>query len=539
MRKTSFLKRPVRRAATAIEKTYPPPVGGWNARDSLASMHLTDAVELVNWFPRSTSVETRKGSLQHMTFNGVIHKTLAVHRQANGQETLWAMSDAGIAEATFGGVSGAFFLTTRTNGKHQWENFGDGTNNWLIAVNGVDKPWYWNGTTYVLVDGATSPAITGITTTDIVSLAVFKERLLFIRNNKLGFDFLPAGAAGGAASYFDLSSVASEGGYLMAIAVWSRDAGDGPDDYAVFLTSQGEALVYAGTDPSSATTWSLIGTFRIGKPLGRRCVLKYGADPIILTQNGAFPLSALLASGDERNKFAVSFKIQSAFSAAAEQAFDVFGWKAISFPEQDMLIINVPKREDGPHDQYVMNTITKAWCRFTGWHAEDFVVFRRELYYCKGGIIYRAWKGECDEVRSLFNSLQGTPIEYIARQAYQDYGTASIKMPVMFMPLLENNGAYTYTTGVDTDFNAGDFPDGVTSSASGAGIWGSGRWGTARWGGGGIIARKWGATASWPGRWLSSKLRILSGNTTSIDITRSVQARWLGSVMRFMVGEST
>ena len=36
------------------------------------------------------------------------------------------------------------------------------------------------------------------------------------------------------------------------------------------------------------------------------------------------------------------------------------------------------------HEQYVMNTITKAWCRFTEWSAEDFAVFNGELYFCAG-----------------------------------------------------------------------------------------------------------------------------------------------------------
>jgi len=519
MPSTLAKRRQPRRTSTGIEKTFPAPVGGWNARDSLAAMKITDAVDLENWFPGPTSVDMRPGcELHHSSISDTV-KTLAVYRGLDGSESLWSMTDTGIYESTFGGTGGNA-LTPRTNGKHQWDMFGDGTNNWLIAVNGVDKPWYWNGTTYVEVDGLSSPAITGLTTTDIVSLAVFKERLFFIRNNKLGFDFLPAAVAGGAASYFDLSSIASDGGYLMAMCSWSRDAGDGPDDYWVGITSEGEALVYQGIDPSSADSWALVGVFKIAKPLGRRCILKkYGADPIILTQDGAFPMSALLRSGDERSRYALSFRIQNAFSQAALSYFDNFGWKILSFPEQKALIVNVPKREDGPHEQYVMNTITKAWCKFTGWHAEDFAVFNGELYFCRGSSVYKAWTGTSDN---------GEAITYYAKQAYQDFGTAALKDPLMFMPVFESNRNLNYATGIDTDFSNRGLGVATSVTQSHAGRWGVSQWGSGRWSSASNIVQNWGGTASWPGRWLSGKLRIVSDEVTG---------KWIGSVMRFNVGQ--
>jgi hypothetical protein len=43
------------------------------------------------------------------------------------------------------------------------------------------------------------------------------------------------------------------------------------DDYAAFITSEGQVAVYSGADPASSTTWSLVGVFDIGAPIGRRC----------------------------------------------------------------------------------------------------------------------------------------------------------------------------------------------------------------------------------------------------------------------------
>lgn len=552
MRKTQPLKRGVRRAKAAIERTFPPPVGGWNANESLASMKPTEAVELVNFFPRPTYVETRPGSECAHLIKGQTIRTMATWKGLDGDEHLVYFTDEGAYVAQFG----LYFVTTdnglakwetRTNGWHQWIQFGDGTNNWLMAFNGVDKPFFYDGSASVEVDGVSTPAITGLTTTDLISAAVFKERILLIRKDKLGFDYLPAGAAGGAASFFDLSSVADLGGYLMAIAVWTRDAGNGPDDYAVFITSQGEALVYAGTDPGNANAWSLVGTFRIGKPIGRRCVLKYGADPLILTIGGVFPLSSLLQAGDERERFAVSYKIQSAFSSASAQTSDLNGWTMVSYPEQDMLVVNVPRSENGARDQFVMNTITKAWCKFTGWSGHDFVTYQGGLYYCKGSAIYRAWKRSTDEYTSLDgytidNLPVGRPITYTARQAFQDWGSPSVKSPLMFMPLMDVKFAHDYVVGVDTDFTTTEFLDMAAEETETVGRWSLGHWGIARWGRSQPIQKRWQGAASWPGRWLSGKIRMISRPRGTIDevVFESDDpiGKWLGSVMRFTIGDA-
>lgn len=505
------------RGRVTVQQSFPSPTGGWNARDALADMAPIDAVSLDNWFPRPSYVEMRGGSVLHATGATGNIKTLATYNGVTGISKLYGYTSSGIYDVSSSGAVGASKLV-RTNGKHQWEMFGDGTNNWLIAVNGIDKPAYHDGTNWIAVDGTTSPAITGLTTTDLVNLAVFKGRLLFVRKSKLGFDYLPAGAAGGTATYFDLSGEAPRGGYLVAIAVWTRDAGNGPDDYAVFLTSEGEAIVYAGTNPASATTWAKVGSFVIGKPIGRRCVRKYGADPLVLTENGLFFLSSLLMAGDERNKFAVSYKIQSAFTDAARAYFSTFGWTVVSLPSRDAILVNVPNTEDGAHEQFVMNTITKAWCRFTDWDAEDFGLLNRELYFCKGTTTYKAWTSTADS---------GGNIMYYGKQAFSKFGSQDIKHPKMFMPVMEINGSVTYNSAIDVDFESRDFTGELQSSVPSGSFWGTGLWGVAPWGSSTTIIKQWGGVGAWEGRWLSCKLRLQSNVVTG---------KWLSSTVMYEVG---
>ena len=46
---------------TALTASLPSPIGGWNARDSLAEMNPLDAVQMINFFPTPTDVTLRKG----------------------------------------------------------------------------------------------------------------------------------------------------------------------------------------------------------------------------------------------------------------------------------------------------------------------------------------------------------------------------------------------------------------------------------------------------------------------------------------------
>lgn len=506
------------RQRVTVQKSYPAPVGGWNARDALAAMAPTDAVALENWFPRTSYVEMRGGSATHATGTTGTIKTLATYNAMNGTNTLWGYTASGIYNVTAAGAVGASVLA-RTDGKHQWSMFGDGTSNWLIAVNGVDKPAYYDGTTWTAVDGVSTPALTGLTTTDIIGVCVFKGRLIFIQKNTLSFWYLAAGAAGGALTEFDLAGECPRGGFLMACATWTRDAGSGPDDFFVAITSEGEAIVYQGTNPSSATTWAKVGSFVIGKPLGRRSIMQYGGECIVLTENGAFYLSSLLQSGDERAKFALSYKIQDVFTEVARTYGGVFGWKSISLPARDALIVNVPYAEDGAHEQFVMNTITKSWCKFTDWDAEDFGVLNKELYFSRGTSTYKAWTGESDLDEN---------ITYYGKQAFQNFGSGQLKQCKLFMPILEMNGSINYSTAIDVDFEDRMMTGQTTYTPSGTSLWGSAVWGTSLWGSATLIIRQWSSPSAWEGVWLSGKLKI---------VQKTLRGKWIGTSMMYEVGE--
>ena len=499
MRQPARVKGQSLRGQVSGSQSFPPPVGGWNAKDALAIMKPTDAIVLNNWFPRTSYVEMRGGSLDTATGMTGTGKTLAVYNKLNGTNEMYATTEVGVYNVSVSGAVGAS-KAARTNGKHQWLNFGDGTSNYLIMLNGVDKPLYYDGTTWIAVDAATSPALTGIATTELISANTHKGRLFFIQKNSLSVWYLASGAAGGALTRFFFDGVVKEGGYLMAMATWTVDAGNGPDDRAVFITSEGEILIYAGTNPSVAADWALVGLFKIGDPLGRRCVSKVGGDLLIITQNGIFPMGAALQSAEINYKLAISFKIENAFNEASRAYGNNFGWKAQLFPDQSALVVNVPLAEDGAHEQYVMNTITKSWCKFNNWNAEDFAVYNNELYYVSGTKVTKAWTGVSDN---------GANIEAYGKTAFSYFGNFSeIKKYKMFKPVLAVNGSLQFLTDIDVDYKDDPINGSAIYTVISGGVWDGSNWDAAYWAAGFEIVQQWTSPNAYSGRCAAGKLKI-------------------------------
>jgi hypothetical protein len=518
MRKAARNKSAARQQISSFV-SYQAPTGGWNAYDALADMQPTEAIALDNWYPQTQYCEIRGGSAISSTGMTGIGKTLMVYNALSGTNKMFCSTSSGVYNVSSPGVVAAS-VASRTNGKHQHLIFGDGTNQYLIMVNGVDAPLYYDGTTWLAVTGVSSPALTGpADITKLISIFIFKSRLIFLEKNTLKFWYLSAGVAGGALTAFDLSGVAQMGGYLMAAESWTVDAGNGVDDRAVFVTSNGEVIVYQGTNPSSASTWALVGVYNIGEPIGRNCILRVGSELIFLTKNGSYPLSTVWqASGLDYSK-AVTRKIQKAFNSAAVSYGSNFGWKAISYPAQNAVLINIPVAEDGVHYQYVMNSLNNSWCRFIGWDAEDFALFNGELYYCQGTNTIKCWTGTAD---------QGANINAYAKTAFSYFGSKGQNKDFkMFRPVLSVNGSLNFLVDMDVDFADAEIFGTATYTVNSAGSWDVGNWDQAFWSSGLQIIKNWASPSSWTGYCAAGKMKIS---------TNSLNVQWMSVDYVYEVG---
>jgi hypothetical protein len=517
IRKPLRAKAHARQQITRVVSTAAP-VRGWNAKDALAAMKPGDAIRLKNWFPTTSDCVLRGGYAEHLTAVGDVVKTLAVHNAMSGTSKMFAATDAGIFDASSAGAAGAS-VATSTNGYWQFENYGDGTNNWLIMVNGTDKPNYYSGSAWTAVDATSTPALTGLTTTSIIHVFQYLERLFFIEKDSLSAWYLAAGAAGGALTEFDFASLASKGGFLLAGGTWSLDSGQGLDDVAVFVTSEGEVFVYRGTDPSSASTWEKLGTYQIGKPIGRRCLLKIGGDLCIITQNGVFPLSAILSSSNAKDKrLAVTDRIETAFNDASRDYRDLLGWEGIFYPARSAVLFNIPTIDEAEAKQYVMNSTTKAWCEFDSWDAMCFAVFNEDLYFGGDDTVYKAWTGTADN---------GVDIQTDAKEAFSKYGSDQQKKCTLYRPILSVNGSIAYLTGLDVDFKDTNITGSAEYTVTSGGQWDVSNWDEAFWQANLEVVRQWQSPKENVGTWFAGKLKVA---------TQDLEIHWLATDIMFEVG---
>lgn len=456
--------------------SVPSPVGGLNDRDSIADMPATDAVILDNWWPYPSYVASRKGSELHVSGFAAPVETIVEYLPVSGVSTIFAAAGTAIYDATTAGTVGAAVQSGLTNARWQSAQITTPGGSFLYLVNGVDAPRLWNGATWVAVTGVSTPAITGVTASEFVHVTLFKNRLFFVEVNSMNLWYLPVNSVGGAASLIDLGSVFRLGGSIMAAYTWTIDAGDGADDHLAIISSNGEVAVYGGTDPSSAADWRIVGVFTIGRPLGRRCAVKYGGDLALLTIAGAFPLGAALQSASVDRRVALTDKIQNSISDVANLYKDNFGWQISLFPEANMLIINVPV-DGGNSIQYAQNTITGSWARFTGWAAYCWNVGFTGLYYGSSNAVYKAWTTDSDNDIPIFSDML---------PAFNDFKLpANNKFFTMVRPFIVTNGdddpQISYRMNVDYDIDTPNTPM----------IWGQMIWGLMAWPGNASSVRSW------------------------------------------------
>lgn len=544
-----------RRAVTASVAS---PIGGWNARDSVAEMNPLDAVVLENFYPTPSQVELRKGYTKFAT--GITGQVDTLMQYSGGSsEKLFAAAGSVIYDVSAGGAATSV-QTGLGSDRFQYVNASTAGGNFLVAVNGTDAALIYDGTSWIkyantstaqtisnltasgttctlttsvahglftgnqvtitgaspaayngtfvitvtsgttftytaLSAPASSPAsplgsytiakfITGVDSTDLIHVNLHKERLYFVQENTLKFWYLGANSISGAATSFDLGGIARNGGFIQAMGTWTLDAGYGADDYAVFVTNNGEAIVYKGSDPSDANNWSLIGVWQLGQIFTRRCFFKWAGDLLLITHDGIVPLTGALQSSRLDPRVNITDKIYYAVSEAADLYSTEFGWQIHYFAKQNMLIFNIPVI--GGVQQFVMHTITKAWANFTGFNGTCFEVFNEDMYFGGNGYVGKFYDGLSDD---------DTNIKATCQQAYSYFDArGQLKRFTMVRPILfVDNGTPTVLCGINTDFETQNSLSQVSYNPAliNVGVWDTSLWDDVEWGGGNNISKNW------------------------------------------------
>ena len=451
-------------------------------QDELSAMPTEDAVLMDNFWPQPSKVILRKGMDNWVTGFPSQVETLMAYNPQSGTNKLFAASATSFYDATSTGAVGAAVVTGLNNARWQHINMATSGGSFLMAVNGADKLRGYDGSAW-WTDGDGSHDITGVDSATCIGIATFKRRMWLIKKNTASAYYGPTDGIAGAFSQLDFGPIFSRGGQLMTIANWSLDAGIGIDDYAAFVSDQGEVALYKGSDPSSATTWARVGVFHVGPPIGRRCVSALAGDVMLICTDGLVPLSKALMSSRVNTQISLTDKIQNATSAAIGNYGSNFGWQVLPFEGENMVILNVPVSAGSIQYQYVMNTITGAWARFKGWNANCWEMSDGEMYFGGNAVVCKAWQGQNDN---------GTAITAEVLQAFNYFGNPGmLKEFTLARPLIAIDNSVGFNFGINTDFDR-SVPLGVpTLAASTQAKWGVGLWGVGLWGGEPAIQKTW------------------------------------------------
>lgn len=461
-------------AGQAQIRSLPAPTLGWNARDALSNMKVGYAIAMENVFPTTSDVRLRNGSLTHVTGMGGPVETLMIY-SAGASDEMWAFSDDELYNVTTDTLPAAT-LTGLTNARWQHVNFSTSGDHFLITVNGADSLLIYDGTDWQAVTESSTPyAITGVTSSTLANLFVFKNRLFFLPISGLGFWFLPVDSIAGAASFFDLGPQCVDGGYIVAGGTWTRDGGDGMDDLCVFVTNHGECIIYQGSDPSDPSNWSKVGRYRIPAPIGARCLTQGGADLLVITIGGVISLSSILSLDPaQSDKASVSDNIRDAFNQAAASFRTSFGWQGIAYPAGTMAIFNIPVSENQKQQQFVMNAITGAWCKFTGLNANCWALFNERVYFGDNdGNVIQADTGDNDDSEK---------INWLLHTSYFADSPGLLKHYTMTKPITVSFPGFSYGIAVLTDYST-DYTQisNVVTEGTGNSEWNDATWDEADW----------------------------------------------------------
>lgn len=460
--------RNVVRNVKSKDLTLPSPIMGLNRRDSLAAMNPLYAVRMDNYIPMDNYVELRSGySLYYRQQTPYTVETLASYHYPSHNKF-------------FGVWNGKIWdITSNTNVTDMNVALTDDYcqtiqyKNYLYFMNGLDTPKAFyvdsNDDEHIGDWGFTG---TGLNASKVIAGAVSKEFLWFVEKGTMTAWYASvAGSISGTLNSFDLSQLSKWGGELVAIANWTIDGGTGIDDYTSFITSEGEVFVYAGSNPSDASNWTLKGSYKIAKPIGYRCTMQYQGDVVIITQDGYFPMGKALAVANAGNSLvAFSDNIRGLVIERTSKNKNRPGWQGVIYTKKGYAIFNVPVAEQ--FEQHVINVDTGAWCRFTNIRSFCWCIFNDNLYFGSDDGIYHFDNANSDD---------GVAIEGIVEQAFNDFGTANIKKITLINPRTSASAPFQLTTYVDTDYKKRDLKYTNNIGLSQGSMWDVSPWNTSNW----------------------------------------------------------
>jgi hypothetical protein len=405
-------------------------------------------------------------------------------------------------------------VTGQTSGYYSTQQIGTGGDDYLYMVNGTNKPILWDGTDATPIDGSSTPAITGVTTSTLSAVWLYRNRLFFVQKNTLVAWYLPVDSVGGPANDVSLAGVFQRGGSLLFGATWSLDSGDGLDDKCVFVSTEGEIAIFTGSDPSDAASWQLEGRYDVARPLGVNAFMQAGGDLIIATADGMVPLSQIIQKDPAALSLsAVTRTIEPLWKATAAKSTQPV--ELVKWSERGLAVVTLPDLTD----MLLVNLQTGAWAKVTGWQASCAATFLGRCYIGRmDGRVCAIDEGGTDD---------GQVYTFRLCYPFEDGGDPSRIKAAKFIRLAMFTAAdVNAKVSTAKDFNT-DFPTapavGAIESPAGFLDWNTDDWNEANWFSDGVQNATRGLTVqhkfvSGMGYTLAPQVQITSGQQAKPNI---------------------
>ena len=346
------------------------------------ALETESAIWLYNLIPGEYGVRVRRGSREYATnipdkdnVLGAVRSMMYYNSVVAGgsQDFFFAVTSKGIYDITAGGAGPhtEALLWPVQSDNAGWCSYVNYTNaagdHYLLVCDEANGYWIFDGTDWTEGNFTGNPKPLA---TDLVQITEWQGRIWFVERNTARAWFLDPLALTGDITPFDVGSRFKKGGHLVQNTTWTLDDGAGMDDRFVMLSSSGDVLVWVGTDPTTAADMTLQGRWVVGAvPEGRRAMSDWGGDVAILSSLGVTLISSLLSSDTTLVGDAfLTYNITRYIRAEMDKTIDEFGWSIELVPTEGVAVITVPKPPFTSREpiQFVVNTITDAWCMFRG-----------------------------------------------------------------------------------------------------------------------------------------------------------------------------
>jgi hypothetical protein len=456
----------------------PAPTGGLNTVSGGTAMPPEDCVKLYNMVSGQHGLRSRQGYRVFNTGAGSPIRTIIPYKgsTSNGsKDRIFAVLKDSIYDMTPGTHTGTsdfvYFakdLAKPNVGRGVYATFTTAAGQFLLYCDeaaGYHVYTESSGSWSEVTQGVGATQISGVDPNNLCFVTVWKSRVWFVEKDSTNVWYLAAGSIYGTATKLDVGLAAQfrQGGDVIGIWPWTLDGGIGIDDHLVFAARGGDVAIYAGTDPASATTFALKGTWNAGAFVsGRRIASNFGGDLLLLTKSGIRPLSQLVNGQDGQATY-LTAKVANLFNELATARGDLPGWDMCLHPDESALIVTVPlSNGDGEgnysSEQLVMSLWNRSWSRFRDLPISAMAVWVGKLYFADGSTISAGnaylWvsDGYVDNNRTDAGGAAGTAVQWACLTSFSDFGSPAQKQVQWIRPTLLAN-AYPPTFSVAARYN--------------------------------------------------------------------------------------